>query len=404
LELLGQDLASYLRYAGASVKLLTDFSAAPEHVKALPDGPWLLVIDAGDGEPPFETFRAQLGSDLSQSLNFVVVRRGRRHRGRLEDDGVVTLDGNILYRQAFLHAVAVAAGREKLEQDQSIISSESEKVVPLKRDEAIRQKKMILVVEDNEINQKVIRQQLALLGYAVDIAANGREALQRWESGVYALILTDLHMPEMDGYELTKVIRADQSVSGRIPIIALTANALKGESDKCRALGMNDYLTKPVQLEQLKAALENWIGKPAHSVDAIEAKGQPHTSTNQAAALDVEVLKKLIGDDPEMIAEFLQDFRLSAAEINKQITNAVKNGQFEEVRAAAHKLKSSARSVGALVLGDRCAAMESAARERDANGLNELLLSFSAALDEVEARIGVMLEVRSANNFHKGPK
>ncbi len=401
---MGQDLASYLRYAGASVKLLTDFSAAPEHVKALPDGPWLLVIDAGDGEPPFETFRAQLGSDLSQSLNFVVVRRGRRHRGRLEDDGVVTLDGNILYRQAFLHAVAVAAGREKLEQDQSIISSEFEKVVPLTRDEAIRQKKMILVAEDNEINQKVIRQQLALLGYAVDIAANGREALQRWESGVYALILTDLHMPEMDGYELTKVIRADQSVSGRIPIIALTANALKGESDKCRALGMNDYLTKPVQLEQLKAALENWLGKPVHSVDAIEAKGQPHTSTNQAAVLDVEVLKKLIGDDPEMIAEFLQDFRLSAAEINKQITNAVKNGQFEEVRAAAHKLKSSARSVGALVLGDCCAAMESAAREKDANRLNELLLSFSTALDEVEARIGVMLEVRSANNFHKEPK
>ena len=287
---------SYLRYAGASVKLLTDFSAAPEHVKTLSDGPWLLVIDAGDGEPRFETFRARLDSDLGQSLNFVVVRRGRRHRGRLEDSGVVTLDGNILYRQAFLHAVAAAAGREKLEQDQSIISGKLEKVVPLTRDEAIRQKKMILVAEDNEINQKVIRQQLALLGYAVDIAANGREALQRWQSGVYALILTDLHMPEMDGYELTKTIRADQSVNGRIPLIALTANALKGESDKCRALGMNDYLTKPVQLEQLKTVLETWLGKLAQPVVARETEEASRTSTDQAAVLDIEVLKKLIGD------------------------------------------------------------------------------------------------------------
>ncbi|MFZ1712277.1 MAG: ATP-binding protein [Nitrosomonas sp.] len=401
---LGQDLALYLRYAGASVKLLTDFSAAPEHIKALSDGPWLLVIDAGDGEPPFETFRAQLDHDLGHGLNFVVVRRGRRHRGRLENNGVVTLDGNILYRQAFLHAVAAAAGREKLERDQSIVVGELEKVVPLTRDEAIRQGNMILVAEDNEINQKVIRQQLALLGYAVDIATNGREALQRWESGVYALILTDLHMPEMDGYELTKIIRANKSDGNRIPIIALTANALKGESDKCRALGMNDYLTKPVQLEQLKTVLENWLGKPSHPVVVSETEGQLHTHTNQTAVLDIEVLKKLIGDDPAMIAEFLQDFHLSAAAIAEQITPALRNGQFEAVQAAAHKLKSSARSVGALVLGDCCAAMESAAKERDANRLNELLLSFTATLAEVKTRIAAMLEIHSANNFQKEAK
>jgi len=401
---LGQDLASYLRYAGASVKLLTDFSAAPEHVKALPVGPWLLVIDAGDGEPPFETFRAGLDSDVGHSLNFVVVRRGRRHHARLENDDVVTLDGNILYRQAFLHAVAAAAGREKLEQDLSIVVGKLEKVVPLTRDEAIRQGKMILVAEDNEINQKVIRQQLALLGYAVDIACNGHEALQRWKSGEYALILTDLHMPEMDGYELTKVIRADQSVSSRIPIIALTANALKGEADKCRALGMNDYLTKPVQLDQLRTVLENWLGKLQQSVVTENTDRQPHTSPVSDTILDIEILKRLIGDDPAMITEFLQDFRLSADKIALQITNAVENGQFDEVKAAAHKLKSSARSIGALALGELAAALESSAKEKDINKLSEFLPDFTTALTEVETRIAEIVEADTAENLQKDPK
>lgn len=401
---LGQDLAAYLRYAGASVKLLTDFSAAPEHVKALPDGHWLLVIDAGDGEPPFETFRAQLDSDLSHSFNFVVVRRGRRHRGRLEDDHVVTLDGNILYRQAFLHAVAAAAGREKLELDQSVISGKFEKVVPLTREEAIRQKKMILVAEDSEINQKVIRQQLALLGYAVDIAANGREALQRWESGVYALILTDLHMPEIDGYELTKIIRANDADSGRIPIIALTANALKEEADKCRALGMNDYLTKPVQLEQLRATLERWLGQSTHSMETGETKKQISVGAGQTAILDIEVLEKLIGNDPEMIAEFLQDFRLSAAATSKQIVDAIVSGHFEEVQAAAHKLKSSARSVGALALGNLCAGLETYAKEKDLGKLNEKLSDFSAASAEVEACIAKMIGADRVENLQEGPE
>ncbi|MDT8364084.1 MAG: ATP-binding protein [Nitrosomonas sp.] len=401
---LGRDLASYLRYAGASVKLLTDFSTAPEHVKALQDGPWLLVIDAGDGDPPFETFRAQLDSDFGHSFNFVVVRRGRRHHGRMEDEGVVTLDGNILYRQAFLHAVAAAAGREKLEEDQSLIEGKLEKMVPLTRDEAIQQGKMILVAEDNDINQKVIRQQLALLGYAVDIAANGREAVQRWESGVYALILTDLHMPEMDGYELAKAIRSAENDKKRIPILALTANAQKSEADKCRALGMDDYLTKPVQLEQLKTVLENWLGKAGAGqtvTTAREINGQSRAEADQGDVLDTNVLKTLIGDDPAMVVEFLQDFRLSAGKISEQITDAAKDSQLDELKAAAHKLKSSARSVGALVLGDCCAALESAANKNDADSANKLLPGFAAALAEVETRIAEMTETNLSQNLQK---
>ncbi len=114
------------------------------------------------------------------------------------------------------------------------------------------------MVEDNETNQKVILRQLALLGFAADVADNGRLALARWQSGNYALLLSDLHMPEMDGYELTGAIRAREQ-GARIPILALTANALKGEAERCRASGMDDYLSKPLRLADLKAALERWL-------------------------------------------------------------------------------------------------------------------------------------------------
>jgi two-component system, sensor histidine kinase and response regulator len=389
-EGLSRDLAAYLKYAGAVVELVSSLSAARKRIKTLPPGQWLLVIDAGDLEPPVDelrfVFRTRANLGLNEKPHFVVIRRGRRHRGRMEDKGIVTIDGNILYRQAFLQAVAAAAGRAKLEDDQAVSGEIVKEVVPLSRDEALRQGKLILVAEDNEINQKVIRQQLTLLGYALDVAANGREAFHRWESGDYALILTDLHMPEMDGYQLTQTIRAGETANHQIPIIALTANALKGEAEKCLALGMNDYLSKPVQLEQLRTALEKWLPGSKQVARSAGEAGQI-SSTNKKLAVNVDMLKALIGDDSVMIGEFLQDFRLDTKKIAEQIKTASSRGRFEEIKAAAHKLKSSARSVGALALGEWCAQIEAAAKDCDAKILATLLPCFEAELVDVEACI-----------------
>ncbi|MYM55008.1 ATP-binding protein [Thalassovita mangrovi] len=116
---------------------------------------------------------------------------------------------------------------------------------------------MILVAEDNEINQIVLSNQLDILGYPHDIAANGRDALTKWKSGLYDLVLTDCHMPLMDGFELTSAIReleTEQDAS-HTPIIAITANALAGEAEKCIDMGMDGYLAKPVELNELKKKL-----------------------------------------------------------------------------------------------------------------------------------------------------
>jgi DNA-binding response OmpR family regulator len=151
-------------------------------------------------------------------------------------------------------------------------------------------------------------------------------------------------MPKMDGYELTMAIRAEEKVSRRIPIAVFTANALKGEADHCRAAGMDDYLSKPVQLVQLKAMLEKWLS----------AAAEPNPDS-PVVPVDVSVLKVLVGDDPAVIHEFLHDFRISATQITAELKTVCENGQAAQVGALAHKLKFSARSVGALALWASCA-------------------------------------------------
>lgn len=388
---LNPQLAAYLKYAGATVERISDLSAIRKRIGQLPAGQWLLVADVGDGEFPVDELRVVFGnrpgSNVDDKLRFVIVRRGRRHRGRMEDEDVVTLDGNMLYRRVFLHAVAAAAGRAKLEEDEIAPVEVVSKAVPLSREEALQQGRLILVAEDNEINQKVIRQQLTLLGLAADIVVDGREALQSWRSGEYALILTDLHMPEMDGYQLTQSIRSEKTGHHQIPIIALTANALKGESEKCRALGMDDYLSKPVQLEQLKSVLEKWLPRSKQQEDSI-----PQSSVAVGkVVVDIDVLKSLIGSDQMIINEFLQDFLHDTRKIAEQLHSAVTGNQTDKAQFAAHKLKSSARSIGALVLGEWCAQMEAAAKENDVEKLVELLSGFEQELIQVESYIKKVL-------------
>ena len=117
----------------------------------------------------------------------------------------------------------------------------------------------VLVVEDNALNRKVVVTMLKKLGYRADVATNGREALAALDLGGYRLILMDCQMPEMDGFEATGRIRARADAVARVPIVALTANAMEGDRERCLAAGMDDYLAKPIQLDALQVALESWI-------------------------------------------------------------------------------------------------------------------------------------------------
>jgi CheY-like chemotaxis protein/HPt (histidine-containing phosphotransfer) domain-containing protein len=281
----------------------------------------------------------------------------------------VFVDGNALTHKGLLKAVAIATGRDPLPDSCSRAVHASAALLPLSREETRQQGRLILIAEDNETNQKVILQQLLLLGHTADIANNGLEALTRWHSGDYAILFADLHMPEMDGYELTAAIRAQENGGSHLPIIAFTANALKDEAERCKAIGMDDYLSKPVQLVTLKAMLAKWL--PVMVSTPIPAVPVPRPVN--PIAVDVSVLKALIGTDESVIRDFLGDFRHSAETMVSQLRSACAAGETGGAAAMAHKLKSSARSVGALDLGDMCVAIERIGTSGDARSLVQLL-------------------------------
>jgi PAS domain S-box-containing protein len=139
------------------------------------------------------------------------------------------------------------------------------------RSQRQREAHHILLAEDNVVNQKVACRILEKLGYRVDVAADGQAAFEAWQSGRYDVILMDCQMPVMDGYETTRKIRAEENEGKHVPIIALTAHAMKGADNECRAAGMDDYLSKPIDREQLQKALNRWLNEAG---DAAASDGQ----------------------------------------------------------------------------------------------------------------------------------
>ena len=409
---LSSDLAVYLKSAGAMVEQVSNLTNIDQVIQKLAPGLWLVVIDAGEQVPSIETLRAAFNArsevikkDADTGLyqpqpyiepRFIVIKRGRRRQARIEDIDIITLDGDVMYRQSLFRAMEIAAGRIEAETEEApplnIITSAPK---PISREEALKQRMLILVAEDNDINQKVIRQQLNLLGYAADIASDGREALKRWQSGDYNLLLTDLHMPEMDGFELTKDIRAVETDQKHIPIVALTANALKGEKERCLQAGMDDYLSKPVQLDDLRSILEKYLPNQ-QSIEAIKSASRPDLSNSKAKSelaetpLNIHVLEELVGDDPVMIKEMLLEFRVSAEKIASELHAAYQAGQLTTVGSLAHKLKSSARSVGALALGELCAQMEHAGKNSDAETLAVFFTAFDAQLTSIKTYLSTL--------------
>src|SRR5262249_53228660 len=170
----------------------------------------------------------------------------------------------------------------------------------------------VLVVDDNPINREVLVRQLGTLGVAADSAIDGLAGLQAWQRGRYAIVFADMHMPQMDGLEMTAEIRRLEAADGRprTPIVAVTANAMAGEDERCRAAGMDGYLSKPVSRSRLRATLQRWL----QGEDVI------------APAIDRAVLDPWIEDDEAARRHVLAKFRLSASESRRDIETAMAAG------------------------------------------------------------------------------
>jgi GAF domain-containing protein/CheY-like chemotaxis protein/HPt (histidine-containing phosphotransfer) domain-containing protein len=236
----------------------------------------------------------------------------------------------------------------------------------------------ILLAEDNVVNQKLAVRLLQKLGYRADIAGNGLEALEALERQPYDLLLSDVQMPEMDGLEATRQILARWPEGERPWIVAMTAEAMSGDRERCLEAGMNDYLTKPIRVDELVAAIKR---TPRGELATDEPKEAASDGT-----IDAQVLSRLVdgtGGDAEFISELIDQFIAEAPELVAVARAGLEAGDADEVRRAAHTLKSNAATFGARHLAERSRGLEEAARHRSLDDGPRQLEGIAGELDLV---------------------
>jgi two-component system, sensor histidine kinase and response regulator len=242
----------------------------------------------------------------------------------------------------------------------------------------------ILVVEDTPVNQAVAVRMLEKSGFQAHVAENGRKALEVMSEQSFAAVLMDCQMPELDGYETTRQIRRREGAGRRIPIIAMTANSMQGEHERCLAAGMDDYLSKPLRNRVLKDALLRWLSPVRAGVAAdepvlpavqVEAGDRPALFDERVVA-DLESLEG--GLLRELVAMFFEQAKTHLAELGK----AIGSGAADVLAKAAHKLKGSSLTLGAARVASVAAEIEAVAKAGELGGAGALLEQLRAVLDE----------------------
>ncbi len=391
-------LRSYLTMAGAQVEIadtaeggvtqLKRFAAASIVVDAL-------IVDLKLPGMDGFSLRHALGSDSGLAGKPCILLTAYDDpglRGEALSAGFKAYLTKPVRRATLLRAVAAACGRTRLAAETEETESEDLALVT-NRDEALAAGQLVLVAEDNPTNQLVILRQLSRLGYAADLVGDGKKALAAFKETRYGLVITDIHMPEADGFELTAAIRAAERSNGtkRMPIIALTANVLSGETERCLAAGMDDYLAKPVNLAQLRETLGRWL--PRQGAPKVAAAPRPARAAPVAlAVLDLERMREIFGEIDSGAIGLLNRYVDSTIPLLAAIRAAVGRQAGDEARKAIHSVKGASRSAGADEVAQICLELEAALKTDswdDAKGLEARLAPAFARVKEAVARLGV---------------
>jgi CheY-like chemotaxis protein/HPt (histidine-containing phosphotransfer) domain-containing protein len=227
----------------------------------------------------------------------------------------------------------------------------------------------ILIAEDNLTNQKVILRVLERMGYRAELAATGLEVLQALDRQPYDLVLMDVRMPEMDGYEATRMICKRWGSSERPTIVAMTAQAMQGDREECMAAGMDDYISKPVRIDELVAVLKRVrpLGKKDQpETAALPSIGANANSTDGGGVIDYHVLNELqanMGESGPMIAELVLSGLQEATGLLGTMHTAFDQGDSNTLSRMAHTMKTSAAIMGAMRLATMCKDLELAVND-----------------------------------------
>jgi PAS domain S-box-containing protein len=271
----------------------------------------------------------------------------------------------------------------------------------------------ILVVDDYGVNQEIARDLLEELGCRVDLASNGREGVDAVARGRYDLVLMDCQMPLMDGFQATAAIRQHEAAAGslppsRLPIVALTANAMRGDRDLCLAAGMDDYLSKPFEPAQLYAVLARWL-KPAPAqpeapaaepgaapVELPVSVAAPAAIAAGAPVIDPKAIAKLRAIQrpgrPSSLHKWAGAFLSSAQEHMQTMRDAVARADAPLLQRAAHTLKSGAAQFGAYQFSQRCAALEALAKNGSMTGAASMVDTLTTEFEPVRTALEAELQ------------
>ena len=383
--------------------------------------------------------RIKAESTLAETQLILLTSLGKQGEAKIaQEAGFAAYLTKPIHHNQLYETICLVMGKKSISQGRA--SSQESSIITRHtlKETAARARRKILLAEDNTVNQKVAVRMLSKLGCRVDVVANGQEAVEAMNRIPYDLVFMDCQMPEMDGYEATRTIRTwEASIVKRddkeeeaspdasrptphVPIIAMTANAMKGDREKCLDAGMDDFLSKPVTLQELDRALQEWI--PNQSADFLQEKelkdlqgsetGVPEEEARDStldSAISEEpqpILKQsvidellFLGEDegPAFLTSVLEQFLQDAPTHVDRIQQAYHQQNPETLMKVAHTLKGSSRNIGANRLGDTCYQLEQKGRSGATEGIEDLLTTLMTEWEETQK----MLESIIAEQVHK---
>jgi two-component system, sensor histidine kinase and response regulator len=254
----------------------------------------------------------------------------------------------------------------------------------------------ILLAEDNAVNQQLAVRLLERAGHSVCVAANGRKALEIYAKKRFDLVIMDVQMPEMGGFEATAAIRDEQKASGkRIPIIAMTAHAIKGDRERCLAAGMDHYVAKPIDPPLLFAAIEEVVSN-SHSTQTVHAVPASAEPSPEISRVDRRILLRRVEGDRALLKELVLLFLEDTPKLMRDLRDAIAQGDSQRMVRGAHTLKGAIANFAAADAAELARSLETAVRQGNATSANELFLRLEAELSALFPELSEMITEKAA--------
>ncbi len=377
------------------------FDELPNKVKSESDSkhPVVTIFDFPPGEQLPEHLKYQKPDNVTGSIFLMTPRQLASIDGRDQDFSTIFLLSKPVTTSKLYNAMLEILQRPERRLYEIKKSGRFNSIQPEKAYEKLGLH--VLVVEDNEINQEVAQGILDMMGCQTTLAGSGAVALEHLEQNRFDVVLLDCQMPEMDGFEVVRLIR-DRPELKDLPVIAMTAHSMPGDRERCLASGMNDYIAKPVEARQLLEILRK-IAIP-RSTDAKEgSEDKPFVVRTDEPALDVvldtERIKRIFGRKPQSLSRLVKAAFANYTSLDKQIQEQLKSNQFIAAAGNAHTIKGSLGNLGGNRAAELAAKLEAALKEGNGELAGEIRQQLATAFNEFFAQLEKLeAEINSPQN------